>query len=74
MPSSLACMRSAVRTTLDLENLEKASVRAIVTRALEPFQEQVNDRLTIDGHADLWLDLTKSITVGWPCMSLPQMP
>jgi PAS domain S-box-containing protein len=42
---------------------EKASVRAIVTRALEPFQEQVNDRLTIDGPADLWLDSTKSVTV-----------
>jgi two-component system, chemotaxis family, CheB/CheR fusion protein len=42
---------------------EKASVRAIVTRALEPFQEHVNDRLTIDGPADLWLDSTKSVTV-----------
>jgi len=38
-------------------------VRAIVTRALEPFQEHVNDRLTIDGPADLWLDSTKSVTV-----------
>jgi two-component sensor histidine kinase len=30
---------------------------------LEPFQEKLNERITINGPADLWLDSTKSIVV-----------
>jgi two-component sensor histidine kinase len=30
---------------------------------LEPFQEKLNERITIDGPDDLWLDSTKSIAV-----------
>jgi two-component sensor histidine kinase len=30
---------------------------------LEPFQEHLNERITINGPADLWLDSTKSVVV-----------
>ena len=30
---------------------------------LEPFQEKLNERITIDGPDDLWLDSTKSVAV-----------
>ena len=45
------------------ETWERAPLRAIVTRALEPFQERLHERITIDGPADLWLDTTKSVVV-----------
>jgi PAS domain S-box-containing protein len=48
---------------LTSETWERAPLRAIVTRALEPFQEQHHERITIDGPADLWLDSTKSVVV-----------
>jgi PAS domain S-box-containing protein len=48
---------------LTSETWEKAPLRAIVTRALEPFQEHLNERITINGPADLWLDSTKSVAV-----------
>ena len=48
---------------LTSETWERASLRALVTRVLEPFQEQVKQRITIDGHADLWLDSIKSVAV-----------
>jgi PAS domain S-box-containing protein len=48
---------------LTSEIWEKAPLRAIVTRALEPFQEHLNERITINGPADLWLDSTKSVVV-----------
>ena len=34
-----------------------------MTRALEPFQERLHERITIDGPDDLWLDSTKSVVV-----------
>lgn len=42
---------------------QRAPLRAIVTRVLEPFQEKLNERITIDGPDDLWLDSTKSVAV-----------
>ena len=48
---------------LTSETWERASLRAIVTRALEPFQERLHERITIDGPGDLWLDSTKSVVV-----------
>ncbi|HEX2380881.1 MAG TPA: PAS domain S-box protein [Methyloceanibacter sp.] len=48
---------------LTSETWERAPLRAIVTRALEPFQERLHERITIDGPADLWLDTTKSVVV-----------
>ena len=49
---------------LTSETWERASLRAIVTRALEPFQERLHERITIDGPANLWLDSsTKSVVV-----------
>ena len=42
---------------------ERAPLRAIVTRVLEPFQEKLNERITIDGPDDLWLDSTTSVAV-----------
>jgi two-component sensor histidine kinase len=34
-----------------------------VTKALEPFQERLHARITIDGPDDPWLDSTKSVVV-----------
>ena len=48
---------------LTSETWERASLRAIVTRALEPFQERLHERIMIDGPDGLWLDSTKSIVV-----------
>ena len=48
---------------LTSETWERAPLRAIVTRALEPFQERLHERITIDGPDDLWLDSTKSVVV-----------
>jgi two-component system, chemotaxis family, CheB/CheR fusion protein len=48
---------------LTSETWQRASLRAIVTRVLEPFQEKLNERITIDGPDDLWLDSTKSVAV-----------
>ena len=38
---------------LTSETWQRASLRAIVTRVLEPFQEKLNERIAIDGPADL---------------------
>jgi two-component system, chemotaxis family, CheB/CheR fusion protein len=48
---------------LTSETWEKAPLHAIVTRALEPFQEQRRDRMTVDGPTDLFLDSTNSVMV-----------
>ena len=48
---------------LTSETWERASLPAIVTKALEPFQERLHKRITADGPADLWLDSTKSVVV-----------
>jgi two-component system, chemotaxis family, CheB/CheR fusion protein len=48
---------------LNSEAWERASLPAIVTKALEPFQERLHERITADGPADLWLDSTKSVVV-----------
>jgi PAS domain S-box-containing protein len=48
---------------LTSERWETAPLRAIVIRALEPFQEDLHERITIDGPADIWLDSTKSVLV-----------
>ena len=48
---------------LTSETWQRAPLRAIVTRVLEPFQEKLNERITIDGPGDLWLDSTKSVAV-----------
>jgi two-component system CheB/CheR fusion protein len=48
---------------LTLETWERAPLRAIVTKALEPFQERLHERFMIDGPDGLWLDSTKSVVV-----------
>jgi PAS domain S-box-containing protein len=48
---------------LTSETWRRAPLRAIVMRVLEPFQEKLNERITIDGPDDLWLDSTKSVAV-----------
>ena len=48
---------------LTSETWQKAPLRAIVTRVLDPFQEKLDERITIDGPDDLWLDATKSVAV-----------
>ena len=48
---------------LTSERWKTAPLRAIVIRALEPFQEDLHERITIDGPADIWLDSTKSVLV-----------
>ena len=45
------------------EALARAPLHAIVTGALEPFQEQSRDRITVDGPSDLFLDSTNSVMV-----------
>jgi two-component system CheB/CheR fusion protein len=40
---------------------QKATLDAIVSRALEPFQEQHHKRITLDGPRDLWLDSSQSL-------------
>jgi PAS domain S-box-containing protein len=47
---------------LTSETWERAPLRAIVIKALEPFQERLHERITIDG-SDVWLDSTKSVVV-----------
>ena len=54
---------SGAHDLLTSETWERAPLRDIVTRALEPFQEQHHKRITVDGPADLWLDSTKSVAV-----------
>jgi PAS domain S-box-containing protein len=48
---------------LTSETWEKASLQAIVTRALEPFQEQRRESITVSGPAEVWLDSTTSVVV-----------
>ncbi len=48
---------------LTSETWEGAPLRAIVNRALEPFQEHLHERITMSGPEDLWLDSTKSVVV-----------
>jgi two-component system CheB/CheR fusion protein len=48
---------------LTSQTWQSAPLRAIVMRVLEPFQEKLNERITIAGPADLWLDSTKSVAV-----------
>jgi PAS domain S-box-containing protein len=48
---------------LNSESWEAAPLRAIVIRALEPFQERHRERVSFDGPADLWLDSTKSVVM-----------
>ena len=45
------------------ETWERATLHAIVTQALKPFQEQHHERFSIEGPADVWLDSTKSVIV-----------
>jgi two-component sensor histidine kinase len=48
---------------LTSEIWERASLSAMVHRALEPFQEQHRRRITLDGPPHLWLDSTKAVMV-----------
>ncbi len=45
------------------ETWEAASLQAIVTQALKPFQEQHHERIAVDGPANVRLDSTKSVMV-----------
>jgi two-component system, chemotaxis family, CheB/CheR fusion protein len=48
---------------LTSETWQKASLQAIVTKALEPFQEQRLASIKAEGTAEVWLDPTKSVVV-----------
>jgi two-component sensor histidine kinase len=48
---------------LTSDTWQRAPLHAIVTGALEPFQEQRRDRIIVDGPSDLFLDSTKSVMV-----------
>ena len=48
---------------LTSETWQTASLHAIVTQALKPFQEQHHERIAVEGPADVWLDATKSVVV-----------
>jgi two-component system CheB/CheR fusion protein len=48
---------------LTSETWERATLDAIVTQTLKPFQEQHYERIAVEGPADVWLDPTKSVIV-----------
>jgi PAS domain S-box-containing protein len=48
---------------LTSETWQTASLHAIVTQALKPFQEQHHERIAVEGPANVWLDSTKSVIV-----------
>ena len=48
---------------LTSETWQAASLQAIVTQALKPFQEQHHERIAVEGPANVWLDSTKSVVV-----------
>ena len=48
---------------LTSETWQAASLQAIVTQALKPFQEQHHERIAVDGPANVWLDSTKAVVV-----------
>jgi two-component sensor histidine kinase len=48
---------------LTSEAWERASLSAVVNRALEPFQQQHRERITVDGPSHLWLDSSKGVMV-----------
>ena len=48
---------------LTSESWERASLSAVVNRALEPFQEQHRRRIIIDSAPYLWLDSSKAIMI-----------
>jgi PAS domain S-box-containing protein len=48
---------------LTSETWEGAQLDAIINRALEPFQEEGQERIKVDGPGDVWLDATKAVIV-----------
>jgi two-component sensor histidine kinase len=48
---------------LTSETWERATLHAIVTQALKPFQGQHQERISVEGPANVWLDSTKSVVV-----------
>ena len=48
---------------LTSETWQAASLQAIVTQALKPFQEQHHERIAVEGPANVRLDSTKSVVV-----------
>ena len=48
---------------LTSETWQTASLHAIVTQALKPFQEQHHERIAVEGPANVWLDSTKAVIV-----------
>jgi two-component sensor histidine kinase len=48
---------------LTSDTWQTASLQAIVTQALKPFQEQHHERIAVEGPTDVWLDSTKSVVV-----------
>jgi PAS domain S-box-containing protein len=48
---------------LTAETWERATLHAIVTRALKPFQEEHHERISVEGPDNVWLDATKSVIV-----------
>ncbi len=48
---------------LTSETWQTASLQAIVTQALKPFQEQHHDRISVEGPTNVWLDSTKAVIV-----------
>ena len=54
---------------LTSETWQAASLKAIVTQALKPFQEQHHERIAVDGPANVWLELDQ---VGRGCNGGPR--
>jgi two-component system, chemotaxis family, CheB/CheR fusion protein len=48
---------------LTSESWQTASLDAIVTQALKPFQEQHHERIAVEGPADVWLESNKAVIV-----------
>ena len=48
---------------LTSETRQAASLQAIVSQALKPFQEQHHERIAVEGPANVWLDSTKSVVL-----------
>jgi len=48
---------------LTTDTWEKASLSAAVNKALEPFQDKVGTRITVDGPTHLWLEAAKAVMI-----------
>jgi two-component system, chemotaxis family, CheB/CheR fusion protein len=59
--SASADERSNAHDLLTLESWNRAPLRDVVGRVLQPFQEKHRERFLIEGHGDLWLSANRSV-------------